>query len=241
MIILGLLAISYDGHLSDGAWAKPYLNELASVLLVSGVLSLLYKIFYEHDNQIRLQKLFRIHDSIEKIGLRSITSETQGFNFTDLIENSDSLSVVINDGLRWIGNYTTSLQHRLSKKGSRTEIFTVDPDGPFLSALANKIDMKEDNLRQKITDSWNRLREIHQKAGKKGDLKIYRLKNYPTHSLFLFDQNLIITPYQICSGRTNVPVYEYAKGKDDTFYFFALHDIENLRAESKIEYDGKNS
>lgn len=235
MIILGLVSIAYKGSLPVTDWKVPYLGELASALLVGGLLSLLFKIVQDKESESNLRRLLRIHDSVDELGLREIMPESQGYNFTNLIETAGSLSIVMNDGLRWVGNNTVALQERFSKKGI-TEFFTVDPDSAFVTCLAAKTGTTPADLQKKIRETWQRLETCYNSSTKVGNLKIYKLKTYPTRSMFLSANMLVETPYQTASGRANIPVYEYCKvARKDSPHAFATHDIEELRKEAILE------
>lgn len=239
MIILGLISIAYKGSLPVADWKIAYLSELSSALLVGGLLSLLFKIFQDKESESNLRKLLRIHDSVDELGLREIMPESQGYNFTKLIETAGSLSIIMNDGLRWVGNNTVALQERFSKK-STTEFFTVDPESVFVQSLAGKTGITSVDLQKKIRDTWERLEECYNNSSKLGSLKIYKLKTYPTRSIFLTGNMLVETPYQTATGRANIPVYEYCKvARKDSPHSFASHDIEELRKESTLEKELK--
>jgi hypothetical protein len=237
MIILGLAAITYKGSLTPGNWQIAYLEELSSALLVGGLLSILFKFIQDKESEANLRRLLRIHDSVDELGLREILPESQGYNFTKLIETAGSLSIVMNDGLRWVGNNTVALQDRFSRE-SITEFFTVDPDSPFVASLAAKTGTTPEDLKKKITDTWTRLENCYNNSKKRGKLKIYKLKTYPTRSIFLSANMLVETPYQTASGRANIPVYEYCKvARKDSPHAFASHDIEELRKESILVFE----
>lgn len=234
LIIFGLIAIAYKGSLVVGAWQLPYLNDLSSALLVGGLLSLLFKLFQDKESETTLRRLMRIHDSVDELGLLEIKAESQGYNFTEIIEMADELSIVINDGLRWVGNNTVALQIRFGKK-STTEVFTVDPDSTFVECLASKVSVTKDELQKKIHDTWKRLEETYNNSEKKGSLKIYRLKTYPTRSMFVTQDMLVETPYQIASGRANIPAFVYHKvARQDSLYCFAKHDLNEMRKEATL-------
>lgn len=235
MIILALISIAYKGSLPITDWKIAYLSDFSSALLVGGLLSLLFKIFQDKESETNLRRLLRIHDSVDELGLRQIMPESQGYNFTPLIENAGFLSIVMNDGLRWVGNNTVALQQRFSQKGN-TDFFTVDPDSTFVQSLAAKTGVSKEDLQKKIRDTWQRLEECYSNSAKLGSLKIYKLKTYPTRSMFLSGNMLVETPYQTASGRANIPVYEYCKvARKDSPHAFASHDIEELRKESTLE------
>ena len=148
LIIIALISMVYKASLPTASLLTPYLSDFNSALLVGGLLSILFKIFQDKESESTLRRLLRIHDSVDDLGLKEIMPEVQAFNFTDIIQNSDSLVVVMNDGLRWVGNNTVALQNRFSKK-SITEIFTVDPQSNFVSILAAKTSTTEADLQKK--------------------------------------------------------------------------------------------
>lgn len=189
LIILGLASIAYKGTLQTGDALLPYLSEVSSALLVGGLLSLLFKIFQDKESESILRRLLRIHDSVDELGLREIMPEVQGYNFTPLISNSDHLSIVMNDGLRWIGNNTVHLQERFSRK-TETNFLLVDPDSSFVKSLAEKTSTTEADLSKKIRDAWQRIEDAYNNSSKKGVVRIYRIKTYPTKSMFFTERHL---------------------------------------------------
>ena len=110
-IILALASIAYKENLAKASatdWRIPYLNDLASALLIGGILSILLRVFETSESESNLRRLLRIHDSVDELGLQEILPQSQGYDYTFLIEDSDTLSIVMNDGLRWTGNNTVN-------------------------------------------------------------------------------------------------------------------------------------
>ena len=137
MIILGLGLIVLKANLPENSiWAQ-IAGDISSAILVSGTISLLFRIFQDNETTATLKRLMRIHDSVDELGLEEIKSDVQSFLFTDLIENSNELSIIMNDGQRWVGNNTVSLTKRFSKN-TVTNFFTVDPDSVFVKSLSEK-------------------------------------------------------------------------------------------------------
>lgn len=233
-IILGLVAITWKTHLQPTSALLPYVDQLPGVFLVSGVLSLLYKVIEERESRSQLLQMFRIHDSIEQSGFSEIWTQSQAYDFTPMLHSSDNVTVVLNDGLRWVGNNAVELTGRFDRKGTITELFTIDPNGPVVPVLASKIDITAEALSEKIRSTWRRLEQAYEKSEKRGHLVIYALRHFPTRSIFHTTEQTLITPYQCSCGRTNVPVLVYKKvlGKN-TVYDFVERDIQQLRIESK--------
>jgi len=233
LIIVGLFAIAYRGTLPTTSGAIPYLSELSSALMVGGLLSILFKVFQEKQAEQNLRRRMRIHDSVDELGLVEIIPESQGYNYTSLLDTSDSLCIVMNDGLRWVGNNAVSLQSRFSKKDSKTEVFLLDPDSKFTQEISAKFSTTPADYKKKIESTHTQLLDVYNKSQKRGSLVIYKLKNFPTRSIFLSEHTLVETPYQTASGRVKIPVYVYRKvARLDSPFSFAAQDIEALRNEA---------
>jgi hypothetical protein len=92
------------------------------------------------------------------------------------------------------------------------------------------------DVQKRIHDTWRRLEETYNDSEKKGKLRIYRLKTYPTRSIFLTENLLVETPYQTACGRINIPAFVYRKvPAPDSLYGFASHDVDGLRKEATLE------
>lgn len=241
LIILGLISMFFKGKIPETSILNQFFGDLSSAILVSGMLSLLFKIFQDKESVTTLKRLMRLHDSVDELGLEEIKTDVQSYSFSNIIEESSELTIIMNDGQRWIGNNSVALKNRFNKN-TETLFFTIDPDSDFAKALAQKTGITTEQLKDKISDSWMRLEEAYDASKKKGNLKIYRLKNYPTKSIFFSEKELIETPYQTSSGRVKIPLYIYKKvAREDSLYNFVKNDIEELIKESKLEKELKNS
>lgn len=239
LIIIGLLSILFRNLVSNEILNQVF-GDFSGAVLVSGLLSLLFKIFQDKESVFTLRRLLRIHDSIDDLGLVEIKSNVLSYDYSELILNSNTLNIVMNDGQRWIGNNAVQLEKRFSKK-SETNFFTVDPNSDFIVVLASKTGANVDSLKIKIEDSWKRLKDAYEKSEKKGELNIYSLKTYPTKSVFLSETELIETPYQISCGRVNIPLYIYKKVFNPCSpYYFVYNDVESLKKESTLQYSSKS-
>jgi len=238
LVVIGLLLTLIQEKLGIGNAWHPYLSQISSSLLAGGVISILYKVFVDRHSDRNLKNLLRIHESINEAGLDEVLMDSRAYNFTEFLERADSVSVVLNDGLRWVGQYSVDLEKRFNRKGAVTEVFIVDPDGPFCLALAQKICMRMGDLSAKIRQTVSLLTATFERTSKLGVFRIYYLKNYPTHSVFASEDHVIITCYQISGGRRTVPLFVYRVNTNNRGYGCAvLHDLDCVRQESKVVFD----
>ncbi|MFD1775993.1 hypothetical protein [Paenibacillus rhizophilus] len=237
LIIAGLVMLVINSNIGETSVLKPYLNELSSLLLITGVLTLLDKIFTQKHQDKKLREIFRIHDSVESMGVKEIRSESQAFNFTELLTKESYLAVVMNDGFRWVGNNSVSLTQRFNTS-TDTIIFTLDPNSNFTNVHAGKTDVTVDSLKSKINDTWALLQKLYNESDKKGSLKLYAIKNYPTTGLFLTSERAVFTLYQASSGRTNVPLFVIEKNSNNkSLYSFFKNDLNRLKDEATMIFN----
>ena len=220
----------------------PYLSQVASAFLVGGTLSLLYKIFLSKESARRLNRLLGIHYSVIDSGLINYAHDSRDYDFRPILKDPGLLSVVLNDGRRWVTIHHDELVERFGNLGHDTDFFTIDPDSVFVDVLAKKTSVSTQELKNKISETVSVLTDCLSNSLKKSRLRIYSMANFPTHSVFLTDKRLVLTPYQISSGRRRVPLYVYGGSNNRaTRLRDKLDDIEKLRAESKLIFDSQSS
>lgn len=220
-----------------------FFGNVGSAVLICGLLTLFQNLITKKFEDDNLKHLLGISSSITQSHLKTILTDSSKYNFSDVITKSADFSVVINDGLRWVGNNSNSLEKRFNRKNTETEFFLVNPDSDYCKALANKTDRSVEDLKSKIEQSISQIEATYNKTNKKGRLKIYLLKNYPTQTLFYADDVVIVTPYQTSSGRSVVPLYEYEYNEGDTSIASHLfQDLNFVRKESfLISIDGERT
>lgn len=237
LIVIGLICYLVQSFIDPDTnpfW-NSFFGNVGSAVLICGLLSLLHNLItkkYEDDN---LRNLLGVSVSIKTSKLKTILTDSSEYNYKDIITKSFEFHAILNDGLRWVGNNSAFLETRFNRKGSETEFFFVDPDGEFCKALAIKTDKTLEDLKSKINQSVQQLESTYNKSLKKGSLKIYYLKNYPTQTLFYTEDSVIVTPYQTSSGRSIIPLYQYEYNENDVSIASHLFkDLQNVRNESKL-------
>ncbi len=220
---------------TEGSFLYNAIGNIACTLLISGVLSLLYQIFHKAEEDKKLLTAFNISTAIKKSGLVDIKTDSAQFDFSDIILGSEKFVAIMNDGLRWVGNNSPRLETRFNKRSSITDFYFVNPQSDFCKALANKTNVSLDSLKNKIFQTIELLESTYNKSEKKGSLRIFFLKNYPTQSIFYTENTVIVTPYQTSSGRNIIPLFVYHyKENIDSIGTYLHNDLQNVRLESLL-------
>lgn len=234
LIVLGLILFLIQAHAcQENTFWYNAVGNTASALLVGGTLSLLHEILLRDERDKDIQKLFGIAVSIKESGLENIYTDSSKYDYSDIIRDAETFCAIMNDGLRWVGNYSTKLEARFDKVHTVTEFYLVNPESDFCKALANKTSVETPALKTKINQTVDLLISTFNKSKKRGNLRIYYLKNYPTQSLFYSDKKVVVTPYQTSSGRSIIPLYEYSFiSQKESIGSHLDEDLNRVRAES---------
>lgn len=239
LIIAGLLLLLGQSNIDDkNSFWYITVGNIANTFLVGATLSLLYQLVLKREEDNHLMKMLKISFSVHDSGLRQILTNSADYKFSPLLQSSNSFVAVMNDGLRWVGNHSVEIEERFDKAGTVTEFYIVNPDSDFCKALAAKTEVKLEELQNKILQTKRLIESTYERSKKKGNLKIYHLKNYPTQSIFIADEKIVVTPYQTASGRNVIPLFEYEYNENKkSIGFHITNDVENMRKESTVVYE----
>ena len=215
------------------------LDHLGAAILVVGCFSAYEKAIAEHLLIRHVSELFSLKHSIRESGLETICPDASEFNYgNDFLTESPSLCLVFNDGKKWSSNHYKQLSERFKHEKFSTDVFLVNPQGPFLEILAEKTGDSPDRVRRKIERSISNFKDLYEESGKQGQLRIYYLNLFPTYTAFLNDKSGVVSWYSISSGRTSVPAFVMKNiNQSDTFFEFVKNDIERLKQQSEIHFD----
>lgn len=128
---------------------KPFLDQVSSLLFISGTLSVLYKKFIDESQQEEIKKILKIHNSLQESGFVEYRPKHNEYNFAELINDSEELTFILNDGLSWIKHNAGDLRNRFNKKHTITVFYQVDPDGDFIPAISKKVSYSLDDYKKK--------------------------------------------------------------------------------------------
>ena len=234
--ILGLLCIVWSQSLSDTNGWVPFLDAVSSTLLMGGLLGVLYKKFVDGLHYKEIKRLLKVHDAIDDSGLLEFHPKVNEFNYAEIINEANELTIVVNDGLSWVKHYANDLRNRFNQD-TKTVLFKLDPDSEFIPAFANKVNYTTKDYKSKLDTARVEIIKLYDESSKKGTLEIHLLKNFPTHSLYLTEKKLIITPYQMSSKRLNIPVFVYdAEDKSRGVFKDINQDLNHCFEEGKKVY-----
>jgi len=223
---------------SKSSW-RPIVDHLGAAVLVVGCWSIYERVVAERHLLSHIAALFGIGESVREAGIVAVLPDATTFSYGDHpLFREQSVTLVFNDGRKWLSNHFAMLDERFKIENHETELFIVDPEGPFVETLAAKTEDTTEEIKAKIDKAFTSIRDQYIDSPKCGVLKIYFLPLFPTHTVMLGNSQVILTLYTISSGRRKVPlIIGQNNNSQHSMYSFIKDDIDSLRIASKLKYD----
>jgi hypothetical protein len=235
-ILLGVSCFYIAALFTDEWHHTPWpaiINHIGVAFIAGAGIALFEKLVVHRHIFHQLRELVGIRDSIASAGLEGVHSAGADNALSTIIRGSKRLRVVINYGGKWLaGNRANDFHTRFADPDARTEIYLLDPDGAYLPLLAAKQSDLPEKLRAKVNETMQTFVKFYEEGGHQGELRIYYITDYPTYSLYLGDDQVVISLYPI-SGREkrkpSVPQFHFSRlaERSPPFEFFE-EDVEKL-------------
>ena len=239
---LGLMMVAFFlfflSSLLEAKLPSVLLDHLGAALLIVGGFGIYEKWVSEKKFLEQISGLFGLSVEIRDSGISSVLPDPRDYDFRTIIRKSNRLSMVFNDGRRWISEHFTDFDARFQREDQVTELFVLNPESPSLDCVAAKNGDDPDTTREKVATSTTKLVDAYDAAGRIGELRIFFVPCFPTHSVILGDDKAVITLYTISSGKSPVPTIEVVENDTSVSLFdFIQHDLELLRNSSTLAFD----
>jgi hypothetical protein len=246
-VALGLSVVSvalfwaYAANPELAGWKASLLQNIASVLLISGITTFLGEWLIRRDqlHQFRLTEA-RILRSVvpaaqqrlQDLGLVDCVSDAASFQYKPFIDSAKELHVCVNDGKSWLGQNHSAIKAHLLKEQSELQFFLVSPDSQYLPILADKTNMRLDELQTKIRSSSRLLADYHKSVSATSCvLKIYWHNLPVVHALYMSDTVALVTPYMVSRPRAEVPLFQFGNINPQSYYRRIREDLARIADE----------
>jgi len=239
LIVLGGVLLWYSTSQPGVDSARLVAGELSSILLISGIWTVIQEYFVRADFEEQKRELVDRIDALHQLAIR-----TQGVGLVDvladsrtrgkgpIIETARHLVIVMNDGRTLVGANLISFQRRFSKPETVTKYVLVHPDSDYVPILARKTGETRESVRAAIFEACKLLTSEHLNIPEhsRGALEIYGHHMPSMFASFITESSFIMIPYVLSNHRTHVPLFEFEPKGSDMPYEHYRSDIETLMA-----------
>ena len=222
-------------------WATNILQELASVLIISGAISAISEFFTRNDYlteiygiEKRLRASFFTSENLSRLGNFGIVDccpDAGRYNYSKFIKDSDTLIVCVNDGRSWLSSNIHPLREHMMKPNSKTIFIMLNPNGRYIPILADKIGLKVNYQTEKIKDTCNQLIDVYKRLPRptNASISIYWIDLPIVNTIYFSDSLAIIGSFNTSRPRGPMTLLLIANLEDkDTYYHFVKEDLQRL-------------
>lgn len=236
LVIVGLGALLGSQFVEQDFWSS-LLSDAASAFLITGVVSTVYEQFLRRDfisitdnNTQKILDKINLSEQGEELGLVEAVKDSTSYDFGDIIVESETLEILVNDGRTWCSVNSEDLRNRFSDPEKSTKIYLLHPDSEMISVMSRKTGTSEGALQDKIQETLDMLDRL---SDENTDLEVYGHHLYNPYSLFVGDSFACLTTYFASRGRRSVPLLKFTKMEGDGFYDQLKDDLEDLSLDAE--------
>ncbi len=223
------------------SWMASILQELASILIISGTLTVVSEYFIKTDylsaiNDVEKRLRFSLLTShnlnrLGDFGIVDCYPNAGQYNFSEFIKDANTLIVCVNDGRSWLSANIHPLREHMMKPNSQTIFILLNPTGNYAPILADKIGLTTDYQAEKCKDTCNQLTNLYNKLHKStsGSITIYWIDLPILHTTYFSEKLAIIGEFNTARTKSPMPLLFLANlNNENTFYSFIKEDLQSL-------------
>lgn len=166
-ILLGLILAWLAAQIPE-LWYAPPLEALGSTLLAVGAISIIYDLFLRRQIQDELLSLVELKKSLAESPVKG-ASEISGIDWDRIIQGSSEVRCLLLEPSVWLQNNWPSVQQCLQERKSTFQLLRPDPEADYIPALAERLNIDEQNYRAQLRDAaaslddrWTAAKEARQ-------------------------------------------------------------------------------
>ncbi|WP_407407280.1 hypothetical protein [Enterocloster sp.] len=230
------------------------LQNIGSVLLISGIYTILDNMFLKESLVELVVKKVKLDKEIDDTGLIQIDSTLTNIDYKSYIEGSNkNIDIVHNYGRTWTTNNFDFIKNVIMNKECKVRVALLNPESCFVQALEEHYGYTEGQLKELIkeaTEKWKALgRELAKKKEncrkrnstyknkKCGNLELYYFNGQPTDSIYRMDNKIIIVSAKNSREKSvYLPYYIFEDNGEKGLYYTYSNEIETIIKEAqKVE------
>lgn len=174
------------------------------------------------------------------IGLIDAIPTAIGYDYSSFLRDQKELIIVLADGRTWTSINIHHLKERFKDENKKTTMILLHPDSSEIKAWATKTEYTEQDFKGKIGTTVRTLlsakQEVEREKQNLGSVNLeirgHRLLN--PYSVYLGDNEAIITLYFHAGARRELPLFKFHNIKDEHSFFQNLREsILKLKEESE--------
>lgn len=246
-LVIVLLIVTVVSLMVHMKYDDEIIKNISLAVFSSGVVLIMYELIsmtygdYKEKIFDHLGDAVPLYKESKKYGLDKISNSFYFQNEEDSSDFIDSkfITIVMNDGKRFIDNNSQMFQERFNKKGKETSFILLNPSSDFVKILNKNNGRKDGYYQEKILSVIEDL--LKYEHHNKHEINIYLNNSFNTMSVVLLDTSVNISLYRFTRGKTDVPHIKFENNKYmKNEYGYISKDLEQLKELSVQIKDNKD-
>lgn len=225
-------AVGAFGWINDVPWRKSLVEGVASTLMVSMVLGLLWDFWGRKDFRDEIFEVTKLKYEVQRSGLHRIGAWGDlDLNWKDLLRDTAKVDLFFNYSQSWRHTNLDLLRRIAKTKGTELNIYLLDPDDEHaLSMTAARFEgYKTEDIRSRINEAHRDFSALTVDGGAR--IKIFKHPGVQLYGLYLTANHAVVTFHKHGKPRSNrVPTLVFGEGPAHEFF---ENEIKEIRANSK--------
>ena len=220
-----------------------FFNSVGAVLIVSGV----YNVIYEYILKTKLINLIvekvKLKSSIDKVGINDIMLRSDDVPYRELIrETKSAMTIVHAYGATWTRNYIEIIKQQCLQRNIDITVILLSINSKFCDSIEVHYGKEKGSMAnsiQRVTEYW---KELGKEVSAKSVLKVYYFDGNPVHSLYKFDNRIVVVSNKISNKLSlNLPciICNQKKEVKEGLYYIYEEEIGELISEENLIYSNQ--
>lgn len=233
IVIISIITLSLTKAYIENKIVLDIINSLSisiiTTCIISSILNYYSKNYFENAYKNLIESVPILNTYIH-IGLQKLDNEYPIEHYKSSFIKSDTVTLVFNDGKKFITTNIELFKSRLEQTGKITQFIFLDPNATdSMSVLARKNDKPLDYYPKKINGFISYLKKDFIEKYPNHTIEIYVHSFFTTTSIVLMDDYAMLATYRLSPGYAKVPHFVFEKNIfDKNEYSKIREDIHNL-------------
>lgn len=234
LTLVGIILLFSSNTIEDEFYST-FLTQLASVIMISGIFSLINTMFLNQSITTEVLEKFNLSESINRTGLKEINTLYNEIPFKKYFEKKlDEIIIIHSYGLTWTNNYEDYIKRQVSENNCKITVIILSENSGFAKPLAEHYNTDLRGLKNKINEVVESWKSIN-KLSKNNNISLYKSKSLPSYSLYKFDNDIISIYNPLSKDKTKSlnSILITKNNEEKSMYNSFMEDVEKLISQSE--------
>ncbi|MGQ2912103.1 MAG: hypothetical protein ACT6QJ_10035 [Aeromicrobium sp.] len=219
--------------IADRAWLEASINQLAGLLVATGLITVLWELLGKRRFASELFGMASLSSDVVDAGLERITDQyLEDVAWADLFQGASHLDVVVAYARTWRNNHLSRLKDLAAKPGAHLRFFLPDPsDDPTMTLLADRFGKGVEEMRAVIREAIEEYSKLDSAGA--GSVEVFVRPGDYVFSAYRFDGRAVLAMYSHTRRRVDVPTFVANGGK---IFAFVKREIDSIQSQSHLVF-----